>query len=466
MKKIRNNLFNNRGLLSLLLLAYVVVIVFFVFALLHIPTIYEKLENERIATIQSEIARILDETDNVAEIEKQLFYVLDEHSIELVLATEDKLVYSTLPYTQEVDGADILHRDAFVLRQYGTHTSAYGDYSVFLGIYHADFSEYFDVQFMWLTIFVVIIFVIFLFIVIVMDKLLFSPLEAIRRAIRRMREYKFENIDLPKDNMILKEFEEFSVNLQERMETVSEKYTQLELLLLFEQEKLNHLLKISRATIHELKTPLHQTLIKNELLMEEYENNKSVEVVTKYNVQRMDTMLNRVNDVLILLKQNVYQIENQIENFDLIRLFDDLLEEFLFFFSQHNLILEVIVPEHLNVIMNKFIVELVIHNLLSNVVEHALPETEVVFEIEEVDEKSLKISCENDITLKDMERLRAINNNSFANLSASDYSYSSGNGIYLIKELVSFIKGTISININEQDEKVSIEIMLPVKELE
>src|SRR5699024_7333297 len=116
--------------------------------------------------------------------------------------------------------------------------------------------------------------------------------------------------------------------------------------------------------------------------------------------------------------------------------------------------------------MNKVVARLIIHNMLSNAIKYAVIDTEIHFLIDQQENKLILI-CSNEATQKNIERIYrseelflAIEDNDAQN-GAQEYIYSTGNGIYLIKELVNIVGGTFDIS--TEDEMISLCIEVPLR---
>jgi hypothetical protein len=283
-----------------------------------------------------------------------------------------------------------------------------------------------------------------------------------------MRHYEFDDFSLQSDDAIVGEFQQFSDSLQTRMSTVSEKYTELELLLLFEKERQQMLLKVFRAAIHELKTPIHRQLLENEIgLSEENQTSQSKELI-EYNVEVSDQILQKINGILVLMEENSLDFDQNFQRCDIPNLLDKLENEFGYLLQNRKLSLDMIVPNELIIETNILILELILHTIIANVVTYSLENTEVEFTVDfaEMEPNNIVFVSKNETTPNNIVQLQQQQEqNVFKRLTDNDNVYSSGQGIHLARELAKMLNGTLEILLSASLNEVQIVVKIPTNKV-
>ena len=432
-------------LLSLLLGLYLLVGAFFAYILIQVPRTYAQMEKDKIITVQQELSDILDNTPKT-QLGKRLETFVNEQHIDIVLYDNKKdLLFSTFPGVTVEDTNNFISTDPVLYKTQGKVETKQGMYTLLYWIYHTKTSEYLERQYTILNISVILAFILLCISVALMTKWLLDPLTALRVGLKKMRNYQFTKIDGANDAVTM-EFNAFSDALQNRMQTVSNKYTELEMLLLFEKERLAFFMQITRALIHELKTPLHQTILENAYLAE----SKDVAEVVAYNIDRTEQIMNKVNSLLGTFSANINYLETTEEDFDVITLFTKISEDLFFFYQENNIGFYPDIPQTLPVRMNRFVVQIILHNLLLNAAQYAKKGTEVVFSIDTAKNK-LILQCENIASDEELARLNA--GEQILNIVEN---HRSGNGLHIMKELTRSLGGEYDITIVEQTITITI----------
>lgn len=441
-------------LLGGLLTAYLLVAAFLGYVLIKIPATYNDLEKEKIVSVQTDLAKILDETPS-KNITEQLENLILTHHIDLVLYDDNhEIIYSTFPGTIIKDFNAFINDEPVLYKAQGKVETKSGNYIILYWIYHTKMIDYFDSQFTILNVSVMVLFVFICVIIFLMTKWLLDPLSAIKTALHKMQNYEFVKVDKANDALTM-EFNEFSDKLEKNMKNVSEQYTELELLLLFEKEQLVFLNQTTRALVHELKTPLHQTMLENENLIEMKAIDR--QTIIDYNLDRTELVMKKINELLTMLTTSNNTLDTKTEIFDLIALFDGIMTELTFFYQKNDVGFYADIPELLFVQMNKFVVQIIIHNLLLNAAQYAVPHSEVLFSVD-TDTNHLILRCENEASEREIERILA--GDQIVNIIENNRS---GNGIYIIKELVTTLGGTYDLVI--KNNLISINISLSYKDV-
>jgi len=162
---------------------------------------------------------------------------------------------------------------------------------------------------------------VFLFSIIILIKyILVLPLTQIKANLAKIENYDFEEVlAIPVEDEINEKLHHFVSGLQNNIQNISRDFTKLEQALQVEKERLNNTITVSRAFIHDLKSPLHQTMLENELELSKSQDERLKTTLT-YNVERAETTIQTINDILKIMDENIYDLNKIIEPVDLCKL--------------------------------------------------------------------------------------------------------------------------------------------------
>ena len=457
-----------RQIIFVLLLAYLIGLISFYFVIRNIPKNYMRIENEHIENAQIALNDVLNAESDMIQLAAQLEVIAKEYPMELIVKKQGKTIFTTFPGIEIQTIESIINPERVIFRQQGEYESNQGTYIVMYCLYQISATDYLGQQIWMLALFIGVLFLVLSFIVIFMEQLLFTPLKVLQQAIQKMRHYEFDDFSLQSDDAIVGEFQQFSDSLQTRMSTVSEKYTELELLLLFEKERQQMLLKVFRAAIHELKTPIHRQLLENEIgLSEENQTSQSKELI-EYNVEVSDQILQKINGILVLMEENSLDFDQNFQRCDIPNLLDKLENEFGYLLQNRKLSLDMIVPNELIIETNILILELILHTIIANVVTYSLENTEVEFTVDfaEMEPNNIVFVSKNETTPNNIVQLQQQQEqNVFKRLTDNDNVYSSGQGIHLARELAKMLNGTLEILLSASLNEVQIVVKIPTNKV-
>lgn len=440
-----------------LLSAYLVVAAVFVVQLFNLPSVYSRMGKAKITAVQQSLEMTLNSTMTENERAVALKEIVKKYPMELIVSNSKGIVFSTFEKIEINSIRTLFHEDAVLYKSQGQIETANGVYTVLYSVYQVTAIEYIQQQFFYLTVLVLVLILLIIVAMSAMYYILLRPLEKLKIGIANLSDYQFGEL-IEDDNVISSEFNRFTHKMNEKIQKVSRNYTELELALEFERERLLIMMTISRAFVHDLKTPVHQTLLENEFVMSQMETpSKELQVLADFNVERADKLLKEINEILVLMDTENDEIEKKIEAFDFIPIFEETWKLFRFFITNNQLSFFSDLPKNLNVQMNKVSAKIIIHNLLSNATKYAKADSEIVFEIETGSQDYFEIICKNETTLENIQRMR--NSEQLFNAIENEGGYSSGNGLYLLRELSEFIGGSYQFSI--EDENVVIRIRLP-----
>ncbi|QIK69177.1 hypothetical protein G7062_02245 [Erysipelothrix sp. HDW6C] len=290
-----------------------------------------------------------------------------------------------------------------------------------------------------------------------LSQIFVKPLRKIRESIEKVSDYKFD--ELPKsDDAINKEFGDLAQKLESGIHAVSLQHTELETELQIQRERLNNSLSVSRSFIHDFKTPLHQLILENDFFISKLdEENDEVRELVQINNDVINRLMTNLNDVLAIMKDDIH---TRIQDKELVSLEEVIFETVNIFTPTvrlNNLIMDVSVDEVDDIEINKPTLRLLIHNLVSNMVQYAQEGTELLITVENSGENVMLI-FENESSEENSKAMKA--SEQIFNAVSDDYKkshkYSSGNGLFLIKDLTSILSGTYNFAINNEVVKITI----------
>lgn len=437
---------------------YIILAITLVVALFLIPRTYIKMENKEIATIQTEIPQIL---ENDVEITEPLDQLVAEHSMEIVVYKGTEVAYTTVPGVDIQNFRFLINEKQVSFKEQYQLDTASGAYTVSYAIYHIDALSYLQQLMTWLTIFVMLMIFILLTVIGLMRFDLIKPLQQIKQVLLKVKSGADINelaINTDTGDVVTKDFNKF----MQRVSDVSQDYTALEIQLQFEKEKLQNFIAMSRAFVHDLKTPLHQTLLENGNVKQRVKGkgNDELELILDYNIDRTDLVLQEINEIVSLYDTSPEDFKNKKDAFDLVKTFYQTLQVFSYFLSEKDLTIESDVPEELWIYTNKVAVKNIFHNMLSNACKYAKEDTEIDVVIEE-NQEVVSLQLTNESTEHNIKRLEATRHQ-FAGFDDADVNedqaYSSGVGLHILRELSEYVGGTYTFIIDGTYVTTIIEI--------
>lgn len=411
---------------------------------------YQKLETERISQTQARISTILNEKKDTTQLSNELNMAVQELGMELiVLDNMGEVVFTTFPNIDITDFRDVFNHDHILYKSQSIEHTVNGEFQVMMAVYHVPVDVYLDSKFIWLTIYIAILFFLLIIIITLINNMLLKPLKSIRMAINEMHDFDLRVID--ERTALGAEFKEFIATIDYQLQDASKQYTELELLLLFERQQLELLFRIARGSLHELKTPVYQTLLSNEKYLQTATNSELA--IADYNIAENKDLLNRINKLLASLSRNFNNADENIEYFDGIDLFYEIEDDLAVIINQKNLTINFSCTEKMMLCQNAFGVRLVLHNILLNAVKYTSEDSEIDVEFN-VEQDEIEIICQNIATAEDIERLQS--NRFSATTEKSHEHFSSGNGIYIIKEITKMLKGKADVTFDAETVKVLV----------
>ena len=443
--------------------------VIYIYMMVTFPERYQQTELENISIIENELIQVLDTATTHKEMEKQLAELVQAHPMELFVKEEDTIIYTTMPQVKTESVHTIVNEQAFSFFEDKYYTENNHIYFVSKGIYQLPMAQKMNEQMM--RIFLICSLMLFLLTLALslLYRMLILPLNAVRETIQKMENNQYENIagDVMSDDVVTQKLTAVASQINNRFENIFKSYTDLEVALNFERESLTSLMQISRAFIHDLKTPLHQLLLENETTLAD--NSPSVENevnrVLATNVHNMDEILTQLNEILGIMDTKMVDMFERYETFNLVKLLEEAVSYFQVFLKHNDLRIYLDVPQTLNIYSNQAILRVIFHNVISNASKYAEKGSEIELSVFEKDD-SVHIEVINVTDENHLENLKNQNQVSrfFDQNLSSVQQYGSGNGLYLLNDLTKFIDGTYELIIVENHAHVKIILPLVITE--
>lgn len=436
-------------------LGYVLIVAYYAINLSNLPAQYRLEESKAVEKIEAEVSKSVD--DYAITKENRFDFLADRYPLDLLVMEDGKVIYQSSGALDDQNFFDIVSAKAVLYEAKGNMSSHDSDYQFFIRLYNFPDDVYLmpflAKQIIILSLSFIIITLAFFFI---MNSLL-QPLKKAKVSLEHLQNYEFDQIKAS-DDVINQRLSNVSSQIDNAMTQASHRYTDFEKELEISRQRLNNSLVVSRSFVHDLKTPVHQQIMMNELVLDNIDTTDSPSSVASMNMKQSTKLMDRINEILKVLNQDNLTLENNISNFDLIALTYTTLRYFGQSFSKRGLMVEVDGPESLNIKSNKVILQLLIHNLMSNIGHYALPDSTVTISIHEHSD-SVEMVYENESSPNNLERMKK--SEFLFNVLNEDkeHQHSSGNGLFLIKDLANLANGSYSLKTNDKD--VFISIILP-----
>lgn len=436
-------------------IGYVVIIAYYVINLSNLPDQYRLEESKAVEKIEAEVSKSVD--DYALTKENHFGTLAARYPLDLLVIENQKTIYQSSIALDDRNFFDIVSSKAVLYEAKGNLNSHEDDYQFFIRLYNFPDDIYLmpflAKQIIILSFSFIIITLAFFFI---MNSLI-QPLKKAKVSLEHLQNYEFDQIKAS-DDVINQRLSNVSSQIDNAMIQASHRYTDFEKDLEISRQRLNNALVVSRSFVHDLKTPVHQQLMINELVIDNTNPSDTPSSVASMNIKHSTKLMERINEILKVLNQDNLTLEKNISNFDLITLTYTTLRSFGQSFSKKALMIDIDGPESLNIESNKVILQLLIHNLMSNIGHYALPESTVFISIRELSH-SVEMIYENESSLKNLDRMKK--SEFLFNVLNEDkeHQHSSGNGLFLIKDLANLAHG--SYNLKTNNKNVFITITLP-----
>lgn len=445
----------NRLVLSVLLVGYVLIIVVFGVSMSLLSTSYVTLEKTYLEDVQREMKLIFDGRMTLDGLEEELAQVVAEYPMEVIVSNSEGVVFETIDLTP-AETRQGLNSEATLLNTQGQYMINGESYFIWYNVYHLSAPAYIDALMQWQFFLIGIAVLVLITISFVLQRMLFKPLESIDKAIDQMGNYEFDELnETVSGDQVNKKLRMFALNLNDNIQHIERNYTELEQALQIERERLANTISVSRAFIHDLKSPLHQTMLENEMVEHQIKNiEPATKKVLEYNVKKAEEVILQINGILQVMDQNIYALEKEKEEVDIVVLVKNARNLFRPIIQKKEIYFSLETPEHFVVETNIPTFKLLMHNILSNAFNYAEVDSEITFEIIEGNH-AWSLICTNETDIQNIERMKQ-SASLFNKAQTSENKLSSGNGLFLIKELAETLGGSYRLEVKEREVTVNI----------
>ncbi|QIK69143.1 HAMP domain-containing histidine kinase [Erysipelothrix sp. HDW6C] len=433
--------------------SYLMIAAVFIIRISSFPSDYRNHELSSVENIENEISSIVLADPNDIAAYKDL---VANNNIDLVILNGDTPVFTSVPFTTIADFNRSTNPKSVLMSSSGTLTSSGIDYQILLKVHQIPDDAYFKpflLNQLYLLVGAVALLMVGIFI---MFNTFVPSLQRIRESVNRLKHYQFDALPSEGD-VILEDLHQIGSQLTDNFDAVSQKYTELEVELKVSEQRLQNSMTVARTFIHDLKTPIHYAIMKNEIALDDISDNpEAIHVLTK-NILHDQSLMNRINDVLKLLATDYDAIVENREVFNLSAVTDSILQYFSKEFRLKRINMELDYDSEVLINASVVTFQLLIHNLISNLLQYAITDSTVSITLYEEDGYVTmcyrnESSPENILRMQQSEQI-------FNVIGNNDNRYSSGNGLFLIKDLTRMLDGTYSLDVHEA--KVSTIISFP-----
>lgn len=443
---------------SVAFIVYTIIVIIFINQFVTLSSKYQKMDRAYSNEAEKKLQETLLSSDQLTQ---QLDQLIKEYPMEIIVKKKDKVLYETIILADHQLLNGVLNTDLVSIESQGYIGDITEEYFVWYSIYHMQDRDYLQQNIMFQNILILAILFILWGVLILLQYFLMKPLYRLKDKIQQINQYELDEVDVETGNdEINYSFNKFVVQLRNNIYSVSRRHTALETALQIERERLNNTIVVTKALVHDLKSPIHQVRIENEDRANHLinPNDETIEVI-EYNMKALDQVLRDVNEVLKLLQTNVYDLDKEVEEFNLTEIIESTIKIFHQSLVSKKLSIDFDCPAEAFIVANKVTCKLMIHNILSNAVQYAKEATEINITLQNQVEQ-LELSVTNKTAEHNMKRMRASEQlfNVIEETTTKEHVYSSGNGLYLIKDLAIMIGGTYESVFGEGVVKIKITI--------
>ena len=241
------------------IMLYIGLISLLIFNGLNISNSYRKFEDKHIKTIEKEISDVIENNSDPKTIASKLEKLTEDYLLEISLTKDNKDIYSSISFGPSYNKMNNINPQALLFEAQGEIRG----YDLWYAIYSpnsSDFSSKFLVSQLGISILSLLLISFMFFNT---RKQMIKPLEQIKESINNIKDYNFEGVKSSED-VINREFYEFSSSLEKTIDNVSRSYTHLEIELKEQEERLSNIITFSKSLVHNLKTPAHQLILRSQ----------------------------------------------------------------------------------------------------------------------------------------------------------------------------------------------------------
>ncbi|MGM0165985.1 hypothetical protein IGI39_000939 [Enterococcus sp. AZ135] len=440
----QKKLFNKR-LLFVSIIIYLVFVCVIVQSVYVFRNLYRDAEDTYIEGVKEDINESLQTDHWKADLDK----LVEDVAVEIIIRDESGArLYSTIDLADDAKIKGVVNDNAKFLESFEHTEIGKQKVSVWYVIYQVPFIQVLQNFIFKFNVLILLIYIALVLIIIWLQRKLLTPLYQISNSLDRAERNELDEQSLADvDDQLNERLNNFFLKQKHTLHNVYGKNTNLEIALALEREHLENTINLSKAMVHDLKGPLHNQLLDSEMTLMHTKNGEQQAFLEK-EIEVYNQLLLEINDILHQLRENMYQFDAGLELFDLVDMvrtaqlyqMNELKHKKLSFFFDG--------PEQALIYQNKVAVRLLLHNISSNMVHYTLENSELEISLELVEDEA-HLTFKNVTQNHHIQTILESGQSPFLGPRASqDYSYSSGNGIYLIKDLAKFLHGSCEYQID------------------
>ncbi|GBU11205.1 hypothetical protein AwErysi_08210 [Erysipelotrichaceae bacterium] len=444
-------------------MSYIIVAIIFIFNIVSVAGSYAQIEKGFIENVEVELAVLFDSAGDLEELAVGLDKIILSYPMELIIFSEKEVLYQTIPLGIS-DVRDSINEDVSLLQTQKSFTLLGKSVSVWYNLYHVQMQEYIASltikQFSLIGISIIIV----LTLSFITQYLLFRPLSRLSENIAKIERYQLQELidaeGLDEDE-INRRLRSFARSLDSNIKVITRTYTELEQALQLERERLANTITVSKAFIHDLKSPLHQLMLENEQVLRNYpELPEMTKKILEHNTSKNEETIYTINDILLLMDENIFDLNKVKIDLDIIELLQKAIVLFKPSLKKNAVSVNLEGPEKARVTANISTMKLLIHNIISNAIQYATEDSEIEIYVH-MDDGILELIVANEASAKNIARMKA-SGNIFRQQDEYENQIGSGNGLLLIQELAIALGGQAQLEILE--EFVSVKTSIPLVE--
>ncbi len=437
-------------LLGVLIGIYSLVGYFYLTQYSDISLNYQQGEIRHIDWVEKQIIQALASDQKIEKLDR----LVDEHAVDLTIYEGEEVIFDTLKLIDKSDRSNVLNPRAVLSEFKGFIDVEDKHYEVHYIIYHLPASAYFNRFLVSGNKFLVLLVVIFFGIMLLIQYLLYRPLMNVKKTINNLERYDFDKIPEGKDE-INQTLVSFANQLEGNMNLFTRRYSKFEMELEQQRVRLDNMMVVARAMVHDLKTPVHRVMLENEIKMEGA--SFEVQEILESNLNLLNLTMNEINQLLKVLGGVISENNQTLEMIEVESVVLEAVKRFHPYMREKELSLQLEIPPNLKIKSDLVVLRLLIHNILSNMVQYASNKTEIIFLIN-ADDGVLEFTSMNKSNEKNIERMKNSEKlfNSFK--KEESYPFSSGNGLFLIKDLTAMLNGKYQTYVEKDMVVVKVEL--------
>lgn len=442
-------------------IGYVLIIALVIYSVIGFRKMYRNEENAYIENLQNNISKAMQADNMVEELDK----INDQYAVEiLVYDDQNQKVYGTLNLQEGTKLRGIVNDNAKVLEKSEKVTVHEKQYHLWYVIYQVPFVKILENFLFKVNVIVIVVYLLLLALIVWFEFRLLHPLQRIAKSIDLAENNEIDDMYTTEgsDNLNAR-LTNFFLKQRKTLSDVRTKNTTLEMDLALEREHLENTIHLSRALVHDLKSPIYNVKTESELRLGNEQNPIRKTLIEK-NIEMYTELLTEINGILKVLREDVYSFEKTVEEIDGVKLVYNTQrhnvaemrrKKMSFFFEGE---------EKELFYQNKVGVQLLFHNIFSNMALYSEEGSSIEVTMERI-ENQIVIISRNAASEKNRQRIRMgmkFDTVSEAYVSDSGNVHSSGNGLYLIRQLAKYLGGECSYTFEE--DTVITKLIIPDKE--